>query len=355
MWHFDNVDFLAAESTLFLALGVPERRWTMMFPFRSIACAAVLAVLLCATATANQHAHAQVVEDIADGRLDQFSLLEAAGNIGGMDTAAIGDAQRRLNSVVALLDRNSHTSDIDRLTALLSLLHDHIFTGRYDSSASQISATFANGDYNCASAAVLFLAAAEMADFSACAVLLPGHVHCRVWIERQRRWLDVEPSVRSGQSDSNVATTTTQVRELTRVQLLAKLYYNLGIDQLRQGNYAGALRCARYGWQLDPRHRAAKDNVTAIVNNWSLALCQRQEFEEALRLIRNGLAQSPDDDLLAVNEIHIYITWMQELMRRGDVPGVEMRLHDALARYPQSTMLRTIDDRLRQATVVSGR
>ena len=315
---------------------------------RLLVCVALALALRCAPAAANE----QLALDMADGRLDRFSLLEAAGTIGGMDSSSLQAARLRLQDVVASLDRESHAHDAERLAALLALLHDRIFTGRYDAAASQISATLAHGDFNCASSATLFLVAAEMANFSTHAVLLPGHVRCRVWIEADERWYDVEPSVRSGQPDQplgNERSANQRGRELTDVQLLAKLYYNLGIDELKQGNYVGALQYARYGWQFDPRHTAAKDNVAAIVNNWSLALCQQLQFEEALRLIRHGLRQSPDDDLLTVSEIHIYVAWMQELMQRGDLGGVEMRLHDALARYPDSALLQNIDHRLRQA------
>jgi tetratricopeptide (TPR) repeat protein len=327
----------------------------MRCSFSWFAWVAMLVAAFCAPAVSRAQGvpNRALLDDLADGRLDELSLLQAAGAIGGMDRDEITAAQSRLKHVVASLDRERRADGSDRLEGLLCLLHDRIFTGRYDASASQISAAIGNGDYNCASAAVVFLVVADLADVRARPLLLPGHVRCRVWLDDQQRWIDVEPSVRDGKPDETTSPPSAEPRQLTDVQLLAKLYYNLGLDQHSRRDYFEALKSARYARQFDRRHAAARDNVAAIINNWSLALCRQQQFDRALALVRAGISESPADPLLPVNEVHIYVAWMQQLMQRGDLRSVELRLHDALARYPTSSVLRDIDWRLREARAQS--
>jgi tetratricopeptide (TPR) repeat protein len=169
-------------------------------------------------------------------------------------------------------------------------------------------------------------------------------MHCRVWIEEQRRWLDIEPTLRNEPSDESPGAVTG--RELTDVQLVAKLYYNRAIESLGRREFEPALEAAHHSCRLDDRHVAARDNLIAVINNWALQLATQQRYEEALMLIATGLRDCPHSDLLATNEVHVYVKWMQGLLARGDLAGVQARLQTALARYPDSAVLWSIQSAL---------
>lgn len=276
--------------------------------------------------------------DLRDHSLDEFSLIEAAMMIGGADlqTAAIVDRQF-LVAVKSQVPMESSTWA--RVTAIHALMFNELLTGEYHVAASQLTDALETGNFNCVSATTLFLALADMCQVPARAVLLPGHMRCRVWIQEQQRWIDVEPTKQHGFWDDDIAL---RGRELTRVQMLAKLYYNRGIELLRDRDYWTALRCARVGWDLDPEHGAAQESIAAVYGNWSLSLCQNQRFGEAARLLAEARSEFPTDDQLANSEVHVYVLWMEHFANTGDWAAARMRLADALTRHPDAAVLQEL-------------
>ncbi len=289
------------------------------------------------TASADEDGQ-QLFRDLQDQQLDQFSLLEAALVVGGWDhessQAVVGQWSREVD------DAFPDESTLHRVQHIMHFMHDSVLTGKYDESASQLTVTVSTGNYNCVSAATLFLGLAEINDLSARGVLLPGHLRCRVWIPEQHRWIDLEPTKRVGFLVPQESPGTG--RELDSVQVLAKSYYNRGIELLSERDYWAALRCTTYGAQLDPLHAAARDSVNAVINNWSLSLCERQRFEDAAYLLEQGRRTAPQDQLLAASEVHVYVVWMQHLLRLGDSQAAEARLADVLLRHPNSELLRSL-------------
>ncbi len=287
---------------------------------------------------------AELVQDLKDGRLDQYSLLQAAGQIATVDTAKLAWLEQR----VAHLAQQSNAHGAADVHFLLNAIHDRLLTGHYHTDASQISSVIEIGDYNCVSSTLVFLATVRQAGFSAKPVLLPGHVRCRVWLPLESRWVDIEPSVRSGHSEraTNRSSGPQLAREITDVQLLAKLYYNLGIDKLRENDYREALRNAARGWKFDQQHEEAADNVIAIINNWSIVMCREHRFDDAIRLIHASQTRAPHPERLRDSELHAYVAWMRASIDRGDVAGVQSTLSEALERFPKSPLLRSIQNRV---------
>src|SRR5206468_4603399 len=113
-------------------------------------------------------------------------------------------------------------------------------------------------------------------------------------------------------------------RRVSETGLVAVIYYNRGIDLLRDGRFAEAVSANLRALRLDPENEAAAGNLLASINNWSLSLAAAGRFEDAISLVNRGLAAAPDHEPFHANRRHIYRTWIESLAASG-------RAADALA------------------------
>ncbi len=217
---------------------------------------------------------------------------------------------------------------------VLRRLHGEIFTGAFDPNCSGVHEMLSTGNFNCVTASVMFLAAAERLEIPGQAVLVPGHLRCRIWCAENASWCDIEPTLASGVVPATTTSSRQTGRQLDAVQTLAKLYFNRSLIALDRSCFARAMGDARLAWQLDPAHAAASENLRTIWNNWALASCQRGNFREALSLLEEARCQFPDDPLLQANELHVYLCWLEHHLHDRDRMGFQAVLQQATDRYP---------------------
>jgi len=101
------------------------------------------------------------------------------------------------------------------------------------------------------------------------------------------------------------------------VQLLGKIYYNDGVALLEAGQFAEAVRALRISHQFDAGDRAARDNLLAGLNNWSLAEEDAGRLPLAAELVERGLRLEPTYAPLLANDLHIHQKWALELCDAG--------------------------------------
>jgi tetratricopeptide (TPR) repeat protein len=178
------------------------------------------------------------------------------------------------------------TSDEQRAAVAFELVQAQWLTGPYDSNCARLQRTLEDGTYNCLMATLLYLATCRDAGLTAVPLAAPGHVAVRVWWDSvphdvettDRRWLPqpVELGSVRGQQISDRA-------------LLARVYYNLGIQLAREGDFVRALHTTRQSCRLDPTHAEARANLLAVLNNWSIELVRQGQYAQAEALIQEGL------------------------------------------------------------------
>jgi len=274
-----------------------------------------------------------VLADVANGRLEEHDLFTAAVIISGAESPGeIESYQRRLEVLAAAArerlglfkpSQNSKHTAVDRARAVLRLLHDELLTGQYDAGCGDIRRAFDSGDFNCATATLLFQSLLRRCDLSAKTVALPGHVRCRI------ADATIETTHRSGRlpDDSSIdADDGSEERKLNDVQLLAKLLYNQGLSHLASQRFADSLEATELSWQLDREHIAARQNVAAVINNWALRLSTPGTYEQAIQLLQRGQAVDPGFGLLAINERMLWQAWWVDANANGDaVKAAEIR------------------------------
>ena len=79
-------------------------------------------------------------------------------------------------------------------------------------------------------------------------------------------------------------------REVSGVALVATIYYNRGVDLLRDNRFAEAVEANTKALWLDPSSDTAHGNLLATLNNWAIHQGETGAYNEAVGLLRTGMA-----------------------------------------------------------------
>lgn len=262
-------------------------------------------------------------EDVCDGHLDQFRLLEAALIAGGIeDDAQLTREVERVDQFCA--DRTAmiraEAQGIPRAACLLRDMHRILLTGPYRENCWKLSDTLDGGPYNCVTSTVLYICLCKEFQIPVTAVAEPGHVYCRIKDGRERdvqttsaRWLDQPDAICLAARRRNSTAVTDSPRELTDVQLLSKVAYNRAVMLLGRGHFRQAVASLRWACQMDPEDQSARKNLVSALNNWALNLCDVGRYCAASHKLFEGLELAPDDESLLANDVHIHQQWVLHL------------------------------------------
>lgn len=329
-------------------MGIAASERPRAWPQVLVACLA-LGFVACASAGGALHARraaveptpreASMLDDYADGSLDRTSTLEAALMVGGPRDPSELEATARaldaaLDAVVREFDRSeaahrrlpTWVGKIDaarRGRALLAALYaphgGRALLRRYEADATTLYDVATTGHYNCVSATILYLLAAERAHIDARPVLLPSHARAVVVIEGRR--IPVETTTATGFNPS--AEVLQQMRMLGRKAsegtlaenddeegvevpfsaLLGATYGNLGIMAMDRGDNALAASLVTRQAKLTPK--AAISAVQAQQVALLMQLAAREErdgrLDAALGFARRAAAveASPEANHMA--------------------------------------------------------
>jgi tetratricopeptide (TPR) repeat protein len=266
-------------------------------------------------------AERDLLTDAADGRLDRYDLLDAALVAGG-----VGEPERRaayrgqFDRWVAELTVSGRVvgTTFDRARAIHEFLHARGLGGGFCETCTTLDVAFDHGRFNCISSVILYRCLAARFGLRVRGVEVPGHAYavvesnegsivvqttCPGWFtvigdERLRR----ETLRRTlGEAAVGADRGPSEGRSLDDVALVAIVYYNRGLDHLEAGRFAESLAANRTAMRLDPRNGAARANLLATLNNWSLARYEQGDVAEAVRMLEHGLSIAPDYALFREN------------------------------------------------------
>jgi hypothetical protein len=223
----------------------------------------------------------------------------------------LAEARRRYLAVRGAILRSVAQRPPGELPAALHAeLHEKILIGSYQAGATDLRIALLRGDFNCLSALVLYYDLCQAVELPVEIWLAPGHVHLRLASDGARA---IEPSARvfvgaPGRGALPAAAGAVRrspisaARQLTPVQLLGKFYYNRGVAALAARHYAVGLAQLRTSLALDRADADAKQNLAAGLNNWAIEEFRARRYQEAARLIRQGLEVAPNFGPLVANQ-----------------------------------------------------
>lgn len=294
----------------------------------------------------------RLLGDAADGRLDEFSLWQAALVAGGSESAERQQAAARFQGLQAELqailkaERRSAAGDRrpsvrrgrwiqptsrapqapERAAPMISppvpatptaiaerifrFMHRRVLTGDYQTGQNDLARTLRTGDYNCVTATILFNCLCRNSGLKSQAIAAPAHVFSRVIADTR---LDVETTCARWFESPDRQRPARPGRRLSDVQLIAKIFYNRGVQLLQEDEFARALSLFETSIALDADDQTARTNRLATLNNWALAESNAGRFEQAVRLLQRGAALDSRYVPIQANDLHVHQRWAQSL------------------------------------------
>jgi len=335
-----------------------------------------------------------LLQDIQSGDWGKkFGLFRSALIIEGIrDHKLIGTYEARLDALVAKVlsaQRAAGTVSQYAITrALFEAMHKEILTQPYRLDCTELSKVMQTGHFNCVSATVLFNCLAEKAGLDVCALEMPGHALSRVkfadgtamnlettcptWFDlqsdkdRQRATQQrIAPALAQPKPLTGNPTGTTAVaepivelppihREITPIQLLATIYYNVGVDLLTtKKQHAEAMAANIKALYLDKENEQAWANLCASINNWALELVDKQRvkkrYDIAAPLLDQGVALDPTYAKFRENQVYVFYYWIRDLALLGHFDKAREIYAYADQHVPQNEQLLTLINNVNQS------
>lgn len=338
----------------------------------------------------------KMLADAFDGEwntCDQFHAALVAG--AGHNPQVVARYEARLDTIVKEIEktfeksRQANEEGAVYLTkTIFHYLHENVFTAQYDINCTDPAEVLETGRYNCVSATLLFNAVAERFGLDVCGLEMPGHALSRVkypvdggiasmdlettapnWFALKdsaaRRAATLEkiasPAAVDGSLNTSMRTPTAsarpadtveevghlsdisrKLREITPVQLIATIYYNQGVDFLKDKNYPEAAAANIKALYLDPESDTAWGNLMATINNWAIHYAEASRFDLASQLLDHGVALDETYEKFRINQHHIFCHWVNLLAKEGRYDDAMIVYRHAAERLPNDQDLKAI-------------
>jgi len=280
-------------------------------------------------------AEGEMLDDAADGRLDRSSLFDAALLASGLqDAEEAATCRARFGQFRASLARttSADTSQRDRARKIFRRLHQDILTGQYRTTCTELHRTLDDGHYNCVTATVLYRCVCTDVGVPIKAIAETGHVYCLLAGDEATA---IQTTSRDGFGTSE---TSNDGREITDVQLLAKIYFNRAVSLLEQDRFHEAFDLLQISYQLDRQDRIVWRNILACINNWALSECDAGRFQHGVELLLHGLNMAPDYRPFLDNELHVHHRWVSQLCANGHFEQALEILESGYRRRPDAPL-----------------
>jgi hypothetical protein len=265
----------------------------------------------------------ELLRDACDGHWDEHTLFAAALIAGGVANEAELRGTCQLFAVIAAELKSGLDAAADseqRAEKTLAFLHRRLLSGGYDLYATPLPRVLATGRYNCVSATILFNSLAETVGLEVGAVRLPNHT-CTDLLEGKRRtrieatcadWFSVRDRPRAITDSNNeppiaaIPRAQSEPQEtISDVALVGMVYYNRGVEALKNMDFEQAILLNRLALMLDAHNSSARGNLLAAINKQALKLAALRQFGAALALVDEGLAIDPAHGPLQQNRDYI--------------------------------------------------
>lgn len=234
----------------------------------------------------------QVLDDLGDGRLDKHTLFDASLLIAGHEEEKIATYRHLLSqSIRRCRDKvRIHESPQSRLRVIFGHLSNEFLHGEYRAELYDVGTTMSEGDFNCLTATILFQALCKAFDIDVIALWEPSHVQC--WSPRSpRNGYIIETTASSPENAVSKLSLSSRLknRQLTSSELVAKVFYNRGVEALTNERFSSALSTTWACAVLDPQDTSAQSNLRACINNWALSASQAGNQVLARKLLDEGM------------------------------------------------------------------
>lgn len=126
------------------------------------------------------------------------------------------------------------------------------------------------------------------------------------------------------------------MREITNVELVATMYYNVGVDFSQTGDYERSIASYIKAAQLAPDNKTILGNLKATLNNWAIDVAVKQgDYETAIHITDLGREIDPDFREFKMNAPIFFHDWIDSLTKSSDWDGVKRARDEYRKRFPE--------------------
>ncbi len=124
--------------------------------------------------------------------------------------------------------------------------------------------------------------------------------------------------------------------EISDVELVATIYYNVGIDHYQSEDYEGAISSYIKAVQLAPNNQTMLGNLKATLNNWAIDIAMKEKkYEDAIRITELGLMLDPDFNEFNMNLPVFFHDWIEYLGKDNKWDEVRRVQEEYWKRFPK--------------------
>ncbi len=284
-------------------------------------------------------ARAALAADLADGRVDERTLIEAALIASGVHDP--GTAVSYRDRIAALVDgavghAGSRGGEARRARRLFQQLHRTALL-HYEASIDRFDALADHGLYNCVSAALIYLIAARQAGLDAAAVEAPLHV--AVVVRAGGRDITVETTSKYGFDVKPLPMT----RELPVERALAFLYHNAGLRELEAGDAEAAARDLAAAARIVPDIAYRSEELRATLARAIRDTYDSGRFRDAYLLAEATMDLLPERTTVTDRFVGVAARLVQETALAGRLVEAEDLADRALERLGDDTARRKLE------------
>jgi len=344
---------------------------------------------------------AALLRDAEDGRWDEIDLFDAALIAEGLTARERRAPQRekfeRFAAELATLTERE-TDPLEKTKIVYGYLHDVVLTEKYNLNCSSLVASLETGVFNCVSATALFNCFAARSGLEVAALETTGHAKSRVKFADS--FLDLETTcsswdrlpdkmraysrprrVASGENENGNETTATlrnvsfergalsddladagtttfdaetstpdaplgysytrtrkPMREIGDVELVATIYYNVGVDFYQKERFEEAIVAYVKAARLAPNNPTILGNLKATLNNWAIQIAMKErDFERAIQVAEQGLLLDPNFPEYKMNLPIFFHRWVDCLALENRWDEAKRVEREYLKRFPKPT------------------
>jgi tetratricopeptide (TPR) repeat protein len=314
---------------------------------------------------------AALVNDLADGRLDSYSLADAALIASGVDSEEhLSIYRQRLDKIVEeAVARSGTSSNLQRRAQrLLAALHYGPLR-RYDAGVDRLMTLVDQGVYNCVSATLLYAIAARRAGLPVEAVETPLHVF--IVLDTGMRRIEIEPTSPQGFDTTrdllafrsfvlaNKYATPEEIAQrgiesifdefrrlshpIPAEQVIALLYQNAGTRALQAGDAAGAVRMLVNAARIYPDLAYRSENLRNTMA-WSIReKYDANRLDEAFNLAELSMKLFPDRVTVRDRFVAVAARAVEEAAAHGDLQGAQNLEQRALGTITDEEIRRRLE------------
>ena len=126
------------------------------------------------------------------------------------------------------------------------------------------------------------------------------------------------------------------MREISDVELVATIYYNVGVDYYQSGAYERAIASYIKAVQLAPNNKTILGNLKATLNNWAIDVAMKEkDYKTAIQITDLGASLDPDFAEFKLNLPIFFHDWIESLGRDNKLDEIRVVQEEYKRRFAE--------------------